>query len=184
MFIQNVVENIIEERNEEDEEIQKEEKQIKVHIMGQVQNQGIVNLKEGARVIDAVEAAGGMTNQADMSKINLAYVLEDGQKIYIPSMEEKEKEVYISKENGDNVITGGKHVTNNAQSKEGKLMVNINTANQSELEQLPGIGAAIASRIIAYRNENGNFKSIEDVKNVSGIGNAKFNNIKEYISIK
>ena len=185
VFIENIVNDSDEKNAVMENRIVEEVKQITVHIMGQVSNPGVVSLKEGARVIDAINTAGGMLEEADMSKINLAYVLEDGQKIYIPSIKEKERDVYITKENGDNVITGGKSESVNAgKTKEGKMMININTATQAELEQLPGIGAAIASRIVSYRNENGSFKSLEDIKNVSGIGNAKFNNIKNYISVK
>ncbi len=183
------MENVVKDSDEKnvlvENEVVEEVKQITVHIMGQVSNPGVVILMEGSRVIDAINAAGGMLEEVDMSKINLAYVLEDGQKIYIPSTKEKERDTYITKENGNNVITGGKSESVNAgKTKEGKMMININTATQAELEQLPGIGAAIASRIVSYRNENGSFKNLEDIKNVSGIGNAKFNNIKNYISVK
>ena len=146
--------------------------QIVVHITGQVVNQGIVKLNEGTRVIDAIEAAGGATAEADLSKINLAYLLEDGMKIYVPSIHDEE-----DLEN----ITSGSGVS---ESSKEVLKVNINTATSEELQKLPGIGGAIADRIIAYRKENGKFKDIADLKNVSGIGEAKFNNIKSYIFVK
>ena len=177
---ENIEENVVENRM-----VEEDVSEITIHIMGQVERSGIVKLKEGARVIDAIEAAGGMKAEADMTKVSLAYVLEDGQKVYIPSIKEKEEIAYITKENGNNVITGRRETSiSEGQNKGGKVMININTANQSELEQLPGMGSAIAMRIVTYRSQNGNFKTIEDIKNVSGIGNAKFNSIKDYICVK
>lgn len=154
--------------------VEEEKREIVVHIIGQVVNQGIVKLEEGARVIDAIEAAGGATPEANLAKINLAYVLEDGSKLYIPSVNDKEEEEYIA--------TSNTSIQNDIEKK--TLRVNINTATSEELQKLPGIGEAMASRIITYRKENGKFSKIEDLKNVSGIGEAKFNNIKNYIYVK
>ena len=156
--------NIIEEKIE----------QIIVHITGQVVNQGIVKLQSGARIVDAIEAAGGVTQEADLSKINLAYVLEDGIKVYVPSINDEQEE-YITENSGENTST------NNTEKK---LMININTATMQDLQKLPGIGESIANRILNYRKENGKFNSIEDIKKVSGIGDSKFSNIKQYICIK
>lgn len=160
-----------------------EEEKIIVHISGQILNPGVISLVKGARLIDAINAVGGTTTEADLSKVNLAYVLEDAQKIYIPSVKDKEEKEYISVTSGDNGIITSKssQISNN---KEEKLMININTANEEELQKLPGIGESIATKIINYRKENGKFKVIEDIKNVSGIGDSKFNKIKDNISIK
>lgn len=159
------------------------EDNIIIHIAGHVKNPGIVSLKSGSRIVDAIEAAGGLLDTADLKNINLAYTLEDGQKIYIPSTEEtelysKDNIEYITSSNGDNIVSN-----NNNDKGDDYIMININKASQTDLEQLPGIGPSTALNIIEYRNENGKFNSIEDLKNVSGIGNAKFNNIKEYICI-
>lgn len=162
------------------EELDSSEKVI-VHVTGAVNNEGIVELKEGERVSDAIEKAGGKRQDADLSKINLAYVLEDGQKIYVPKIgeisDENNKKEYVVTGYGENMIVDG----NNEEGGEGK--VNINTANQTELETLPGIGTTTASKIIDYRNKNGKFKNIEDIQNVKGIGNSKFENIKENICV-
>ena len=147
------------------------EENIVIHIIGQVVNEGIVKLKEGSRVIDAIEAAGGITEEADLSLINLAYILQDGEKIYVPSVNDKEE------------FESSSYIQTYGESKK-ELKVNINTANQTELEKIPGIGSSIAGRIIEYRNENGKFKGIEELKNVSGIGESKYNNIKSYVYIK
>lgn len=152
--------------------VEEQKIQIIVHITGQVVNNGIVKLDEGTRVIDAIEAAGGATEKADLSKINLAYLLEDGMKIYVPSINDEEDLDSITSSSGT------------SKNNKEVLKVNINTATSEELQKLPGIGESIANRIITYRKENGKFKEIEDLKNVSGIGEAKFNNIKSYIFVK
>ena len=185
--MQNGIENNNESNKENNTENDTNEKieetnQIIIHISGQVVNPGVISLKEGARVIDAVNAAGGLTAEADINKVNLAYVLSDAQKIYIPSVKEKEDVTVISQGSGSNAEVSSKE--NENEDKTEKLMVNINTANETELQKLPGIGSSIASRIIAYRKENGKFNTIEDIQNVSGIGSSKFNNIKNYICVK
>lgn len=155
------------------------EGKIIVHITGEVKNTGILVLKEEARIADAIESAGGATEEADLNKINLAYTLKDGQKIYIPNKEDEENIAYITEGSGNNVsVENG----DESEMKE-KIKININTASQAELEELPGIGEAIASRIIEYREENGRFNKIEDLLNVKGIGDAKLAEIKEYVVV-
>lgn len=172
---------MLEKENIEQNNSEQEEK-IVVHITGEVNKAGVVILPKGARIADAIEAAGGTTKEADLEQINLAYVLEDGQKIYIPNQKDKEtnsEKVYITSESGNNVIMKDT-ITSKGENKK----VNINQATQSELETLPGIGPSIASRIIEYRQQNGKFNTIEDLKNVKGIGDAKFENVKKYIVVK
>ena len=176
--INNEIANLSEEENSEEEEEIDEIEEIILHIIGAVKNPGIVKVKEGSRIVDVIEAAGGITEEADISKINLAYVVEDGQKILVPSITDEitEQTEYVTSESGDNII-----VDNNEGEN---MMVNINKATQTELETLPGIGPAMALRIIEHREENGNFENIEDIKNVKGIGDAKFDNIKNNICVK
>lgn len=178
---------------------------IYIHIMGEVKNPGVVIAKEGDRIKDIIEKAGGTTEKADLKNINLAYKVEDGQKINIPNIDENKNENvlqekddeknksttnntnnknaknvnHITKSSGTNVIVDGNN--NDAESKSSK--VNINTATQTELETLNGIGSSTASKIIKYRNEKGKFKKIEDIKNVSGIGEAKFKKIEADIVV-
>lgn len=154
---------------------------IVVHITGEIKNPGIIELSENARIADAIKSAGGVTKNADLDEVNLAYTLSDGQKINIPSKNKKEvnnPKTYITSESGNNVIVedsveGGKN-----------QKVNINEAKQEQLEELPGIGPSIAKKIIEHRNINGKFQSIEQLKEVSGIGEAKFSKIKDYIVVK
>lgn len=179
-------ENRTEENNELEENLNveqneiKEEKipeTIKVHITGAVQKEGIIELETNSRIADAVEKAGGLKEEADLTKINLAYLLEDGVKIHIPYQNEKESTEEIQTE-----IPQESNTQNKKQEQTKK--VNINTANQTELETLPGIGPSTALKIIQYRTEKGKFKTIEGVKEVSGIGDSKYNKIKDFISIK
>ena len=145
------------------------EKNIEVHISGAVINEGIVELKEGSRITDAIEKAGGLKENACIKDINLAEILEDGIKINIPTIDEYN----ISKDNNEeinqnNISQNNISQTNNKSSNVQKnIKVNINTATQSELETLPGIGTSTAIKIINYRKENGKFKNIEDIKKVS-----------------
>lgn len=152
------------------------EETIIVHIAGSVKNSGIIFAKEGARVSDIISLAGGLIDEADISKVNLAYMVEDGQKIYIPSIHDKE-EHYITGENGEGIVEQG-------NIEKPNTVVNINTANQTELETIPGVGPSTANNIINYREENGKYKTIEDIKNVPGIGDSKFENMKSYIKVK
>lgn len=152
-----------------------------IHITGSVKNPGIVKLKYGSRIEDAIEAAGGLTENADITNVNLAYVLDDGVKIRIPSITDEKKgdEQILEEESGENIIEET-NMTFGASTKE----VNINKATETELQSLPGIGASLASRIIEYRNQNGKFSKIEDIKNVNGIGDSKYDNIKDFITVK
>lgn len=167
------------EKNEvnTDKEIKEKEKII-VHIDGCVIKPGIVELEENSRISDAISAAGGLTENADISKINLAFIIEDGMKIYIPDINEQENIDIENNTQQTEIIVQGNIQTNN------NTKVNINTASQAELETLPGIGSATALKIVEYRKENGKFSSIEDIINIKGIGNAKFEKIKEYICVK
>lgn len=168
----NEVYNVKEENLEEQIEINL----IKIHIIGEIKNPGIIEITEGSRIADAIEKAGGVTKEADVSKVNLAYLLQDGQKVYIPNKNDEEIE-YIEDTAGNNVI-----VEDKTSKKESK--VNINTATQTELETLSGIGPSTALKIINYRKENGKFNSIDEIMNVSGIGEAKYESIKDYICVK
>lgn len=141
---------------------------ITIHITGEVKYPGVVVLKNGARIVDAIEAAGGETEEADLNKLNLAYILNDGEKIYVPNKNDMNSEEILENQQGDD-----------KQSS-----ININTATVEELTELPGIGEATANKIIEYRKQNGKFETIEELKNVAGIGNSKFENIKDKIKVK
>ena len=157
---------------------EKEVEKIIVHIAGAVNKEGIIKLNEGERIADAIEKAEGLTEDADITNVNLAYMLSDGQKIYIPHKED-EKEAEITLSSGENIV-----VQEKTESNSGSKLININTATLAQLLELPGVGSSTAQKIINYRNENGKFTSIEDIQKVGGIGASKYNNIKEYICVK
>ncbi len=195
-------ENKVQQPNAEENKIdQDNQEKIKVHISGAVNNEGIIELNSQSRIADAIEKAGGLKEDACIAPINLAYILEDGMKIHIPSNEEIEQEKnnlqnmqaieentqkYISTASGIDVENAQEKNENNSNNQSKQLpttKININTATQTQLETLPGIGPSTALKIINYRTENGKFKTIEQIQEVSGIGENKFNKIKEYICI-
>lgn len=158
----------------EDPDITIEEKSIEkimVYICGEINQAGVYEIDKNMRVIDLIELAGGAKADAFLESINLAEILTDSQKVYIPSKLEAAGYGPNDLQNG---ISGG-----TANSR----LVNINFAGLSELELLPGIGPELAQRIIDYRNNAGSFKSKEDLKNVTGIGEKKFEAIKDFITI-
>ena len=184
----NAIENTSEEEIENVLEVaqtnttkETEEKNIFVHIAGCVQKEGMLELSSNSRIADAIEKAGGLTQEADLSDINLAYLLEDGMKIYIPNQNERQENNEKTENTAKTENTPSMQIqdTNTKQD-----VININTATQEELDTLPGIGPATAAKIIAYRKEKGKFNNKEEIKEVSGIGEAKYEKIKEYISIK
>jgi competence protein ComEA len=128
----------------------------------------VYELPEGSRVQDAVTAAGGLLAEADATGINLAARLEDGQQINIPG--------------GGGVPAPPAVFIGNAPTDGPVELININTAGLEELDALPGIGPTTAQKIIDYRTEHGDFQTIEDILNVSGIGPATFDNIKDLIT--
>ena len=173
-----VEENKIKESNKIEEETTK----IVVHVSGAVRNEGIVELKEKSRIADAIEMVGGVTEDAYMKDVNLATILEDGMKIYIPTKEEVEKQ----RENTNDSVSKDTNLdiyNNSSNTRKKNNKVNINTASKEELDTLPGIGESTANKIINYRKENGKFKTIEEIKEVSGIGDSKFEDIKDLIEV-
>lgn len=164
-----VIENKVEEEKQESE---KESSFIKVYVAGEVNSPGVIELEEGSRIEDAIQGAGGVKAEANLKNINLAYEVSDGEKIYIPNLSEESEEENVLEPNTSNSST-------NAKGK-----VNINKATATELTSVPGIGASTAQKIITYREENGKFQTIEDVKKVSGIGDSKFESMKDFIAVK
>jgi len=146
---------------------------IYVYVTGAVQNPGVYVLNENARVFEAIEMAGGLSEDADFNQLNQAAILSDGYHLYVPRIGETNAS-YAGGKTGEN--------TGNDGSTSGKK-VNINTATAEELQTLSGIGESKALAIIAYRKENGSFSCIEDLLNVSGIGEGIFAKIKDCIEV-
>lgn len=145
-----------------------EDPMIGVHIAGEVKRPGVYFLKPGARVVDLIKAAGGVTKDADLNQLNLAAPLFDGEKIVVL---ECQRQTPFSQPNQQTFA-----VTGNSK-------ININTANKTELINLPGIGSAKAEAIIQYRQKQGKFKKLEELQNVSGIGEKTFLKLIDQITL-
>ena len=178
-------ENVTQEVAEEPESdvLPVEERFIIVDVSGEVKKPSICKLPDGARVYEAVEAAGGLTENADTRNTNLAAPLADGMKLYIPSKKDVAEEQKRTGETpGSRYVNGNVALQANSASDEKSQLININTAGSEELQKLTGVGPSTAAKIIAYRNEYGKFKNIEDLMNVSGIGEKTFAKLKSSIT--
>ena len=176
-----------------------------IHVCGEVAAPGVYELPAGSRMYEAVELAGGMTPEAAQEYVNLAQAIEDGQQLWIPSREEIKKYREMGKEvsgllgNGSGVsadqMAGSQKSgssTGNVRAAAGAMaegsaasggLINLNTASQEELMTLNGIGAARAEAILSYRDQNGGFRTIEDIMKVPGIKQAAFQKIKDKITV-
>lgn len=176
-------EETVEKKNEEDNKV------FLVDIKGQIKGPGVYEMKSGERVNDVIKKAGGLTEKADTSLINLSQKIKDEMVIIVYSKEEVIKmteeepcvcpevnNACINDEDKAEIVASEDEVTTNGK-------VSINEATKEELMTLEGIGAAKADSIIEYRNKNGKFKTIEDIKNVSGIGESVFEKIKNSITV-
>ncbi|MBO3838178.1 helix-hairpin-helix domain-containing protein [Streptococcus suis] len=153
-------------------EVSEESSQLVVDVKGAVAKPGLYTLEAGARVNDAVEAAGGLTSQADPKSINLAQKLSDEAVVYVASKDEN-----IS------VVTSTTASSAMSQEEKNTSLVNLNTATEADLQTISGIGAKRATDIIAYREANGGFKSVDDLNNVSGIGDKTMESIRPYVTV-
>lgn len=156
------------ESEQVDKEPESEKQMIYVYVCGQVENPGVYTLLEGSRIYDVFVLAGGFTEEADTDYWNQARLLKDGEMIYVPSKEEVKDSPFEWENTG-------------AANESDK--VNINTATKEELMTLPGIGETRALAILDYRQANGPFSSLEELKQVEGIKDAVFSKMKEYIEI-
>ncbi len=134
-----------------------------VHVLGQVAKPGLYVLDSDARVVDALAAAGGTLDDADLQTVNLARLLSDGEQLIVPVI-------------GAEQVDGG-------SSSAGDGLVDLNNADVSELEMLPGIGPALAQRIVDWREKNGRFRSVEDLLAVSGIGDSVLGGLKDLVRV-
>ncbi|HFI0037818.1 TPA: helix-hairpin-helix domain-containing protein [Streptococcus suis] len=153
-------------------EASEESSQLVVDVKGAVAKPGLYTLAAGARVNDAVEAAGGLISQADPKSVNLAQKLSDEAVVYVASKDE-------------NISVVTSTTASSAMSQEGnESKVNLNTATEADLQTISGIGAKRAADIVAYREANGGFKSVDDLNNVSGIGDKTMESIRPYVTVE
>lgn len=155
--------------------------EVTVYVSGEVVSPAVYVLPFGARVEEAVEAAGGFSGQADVNQVNLAQTVAEGMQIYVPVLGEVLAPPAIVEAVEE---TGEVRTTDLDLGLTSGGTVNINTAGLAELEELPGIGPSTAQKILDYRDENGPFEKIEDIQNVSGIGPAKYGEIEDLITVE
>lgn len=149
--------------------------EVVVHVAGAVAGPGVQRLPAGARVVDAIDAAGGVAADADVGRVNLAAPLEDGQQVYVPKAGEAFSGVAGSANGGGGGGGGG----DGASAR----IVDLNTATAEELDELPGVGPAIAQAIIDHRSTNGPFGTVEELLEVRGIGQAKLEEIRPRVTL-
>lgn len=179
IFTEKQTEVMVESKTTENQEVkeQKAEKtkeNVVVHICGEVKNPGVYRFSETPRVIDVITKAGGFTKKADKDSINQAQPVEDGKQLVISSKSSTKKKE--SSKDKSEILK-----TDETTSKDNRI--DLNTATREQLLTLPGIGEAKASQIISYREENGSFSQIEDIKKISGIKDGVFNRIRDMITV-
>ena len=174
----NFIINRVSDISENNPAIQIEIPPVIIHIAGAVKNPGVYQLKSTDRIVDVVKIAGGATEEANLDLINLAALLKDGQKIIVPYKTYSETGEEINK----NINYNEETMYSSSSSTSAKI--NINTANANMLQTLSGIGPVLSERIIEYRNQNGFFGIINDIVNVSGIGEKKYEGIKDLICVQ
>ncbi|WP_259362925.1 ComEA family DNA-binding protein [Curtobacterium sp. ME12] len=164
-----------------------------VHVLGAVRRSGVVELPASSRVGDALERAGGAADDADLDRLNLARVLTDGERLYVPRLGQQEVPEALGPV-ADGAGAGRAAAAGGAggggggggdagTGGEGSAVVDLNTADQAALETLPGIGPGLAGRIIAWRDEHGRFTAVEDLLDVSGIGDVRFAELRDRVRV-
>ncbi len=148
-----------------------------VDVAGEVKNPAVIELPIDSRINDAIKAAGGLTTQADISQINRAAILSDGEKIFIPTL--PNPSLTIPTPTNEECIPSSSNDSLNSS----KSLININYASAAELENVPGIGPVTSEKIINYRIENGLFRKLDEILKVSGIGDKTYAKMKPYICI-
>lgn len=166
---------------------EKEEAKITVYVSGAVANPGLHEIAPGSRAVEAIAAAGGMTEEANKDKVNLAKICKDGMQVNVPRLSAKERRRLAEVNTPVSGAEGTEQDNafyNSAQESESALTgkVHLNTATAEELETLPGVGAVTAQRIVEYRSAHG-FARIEDLMNVKGIGQAKFKKMQPWLDL-
>ncbi|PUU90028.1 MAG: competence protein ComEA [Halanaerobium sp.] len=157
------------------------DRSIVVHLAGAVKYAGVYKLDKNDRLVDLIKAAGGLTENADLTKLNLAKKLFDGQKLIVAY---KSKNNNFKKIGNSNIENTKKIVIGNYSNSKNSSLININQASQSKLEELSGIGPSKAAAIIKYRDENSYFSSKEDLLKISGIGEKTLENIRDEIVLQ
>lgn len=157
---------------------------VTIDISGAVKHGGVYTLHTGARLADAIEAAGGLSQRAQIKAINRAQLLNDQDKLYIPFKGEKvANQIASNPENTGSLSSSSSSNSPTSGSNQSGEKINLNTASVSDLQKLSGVGEKRAEQIIAYREQNGGFKKIEDLMQVSGIGEKTFASLKDQLAV-
>ena len=141
-----------------------------IQVAGEVRRPGVYRLSAGQRVQDAVRLAGGLTPKADLAGVNLAQKAEDGRQVIVPAR-------------GATVAAAGSVASTSASGAPPSAPINLNTATPEQLDQLDGVGPATAQKILAWRKEHGGFRSVDDLKQISGIGPKRFESLKDKVGM-
>jgi competence protein ComEA len=159
---------------------------VMVHVAGAVRHPGVYTLSSSARINDALRAAGGALADADPNHLNLAAHLQDGEQVKIPTKAESTATAQIALPSHDLLQQSSTAVSDESTSSNRKALptqpINVNTASATELESLPGVGPALATRIVAYRNQHGRLQSLRDLDAVKGFGPRKLQKIQPYVT--
>jgi len=158
-------------------QVQIQESTVRVHVNGQVQRPGVYTLPQGARGVDAIQAAGGISKGASLSELNLASVLQDGERLVVPRMEAARPVSSPS--------ASSKSRRDSAQPRRAAAtrVVSLNRATLEELDSLPGIGRGLAEEILRYRTQKGRFRTLDELKEVSGIGERRFERLAPLLTL-
>lgn len=175
----------IETSTEKSDDTSKQNSDIAVYISGEVKKPQVVKMKTGDRLVDAVEKCGGMTKDADLNAINLALLLKDEAHYIIPKIGDTSivsQQNYVNQSSTDDKSINS--ISSVDTSNSSKSTININTADKTALMSLPSIGEKTAQKIIDYRENNGKFQTKEELKNVTGIGDKKYSQLEEFITVE
>jgi competence protein ComEA len=154
-----------------------------VHVLGAVAHAGVVTVPGGGRVADALDAAGGASGDADLARLNLARPLVDGERLYVPRVGEVDVPQALGADSGGGAGAASPAAPGPGAGAGPSDVVDLNTADQATLETLPGIGPGLAQRILAWRDEHGRFSAVEDLLDVSGIGDGRFAELQDRVRV-
>ncbi|PCN47226.1 competence protein ComEA [Curtobacterium sp. 'Ferrero'] len=160
-----------------------------VYVTGAVRRAGVLSLPVGSRVDAAIERAGGADRDADLGRLNLARVLVDGERVWVPRVGETAPPSVLGPDTGTSAGASGTGSSGGGASGTGgdpgasAAVIDLNSADATALDSLPGIGPALAERIVAWRDEHGPFRAVEDLLEVSGIGDAKFAELRDRVRV-
>ncbi|MCT6820994.1 MAG: helix-hairpin-helix domain-containing protein [Lactobacillus panisapium] len=182
-----VKQDLDDKKQKESTSVNQKTSEVTCDIGGAVKNEGVYTLKNGARLNELIMAAGGLSRNAQLKNVNRALILKDQDKIHIPYRGEKVRGnqivLSVNESSNSSANNASSEETPDAKEQEKSSKVNINTANAQELQKLNGIGEKKAELIVAYRQKNGQFASIEDIKQISGIGDKTFAALKDQLEV-